>query len=124
MTQVPKFLGRRKNDATIRIPVVLCGGGVAPAGHAALGPGGDGEDFSRRRDPRTNPSRVSAGLEFAALVDARRESRGCTRGGNARSALCLQHGDAASGDAKLPTRSASVSAQNADRLGGFAGERV
>src|SRR5580693_425844 len=124
MARVPKLLRRRKHDARVCIPVVLRGGWVNSAGHAALGPGEDGEYFTGRHDPRTDPPGVSAGLEFATLVDAGRAIRRSACGGSARSALCLQHGDAASGNGEIPLRTAPPSAQNADRLGGFARERI
>ena len=59
----------------------------------------------------TDSPGVSAGLEFAAPADAGNASRGgADSGSSPRSALCLQHGDAASGRGKIEAESTPLRA--------------
>src|SRR6185437_16550321 len=71
-------------------------GRPAPAGHSVFGTGKDRRDNAGRQEQRTVALGLSPGLEFATFINARCSSERRASGWTARTASCLQHGDASS----------------------------
>src|SRR5579872_4862 len=104
---------------------------MADAGHSDFRPNTDRTAFVTGANRRTSSLGISAGLEFASLVDAGGTHRGGNESGAARPAIRLQFGDAADCVAKwaLEVSGSAYSespspAPNKDRLGRLIGERL